>query len=158
MLRDTHLPMKPAFFSLLCLAIVLTTGGNDSPYQAELMKIMDRYTRLETERSHPVAPRRLSEADEKERRQLLGQLIDMDPIWVIVRELEADIRALLTIKPAKPGDEALLEDLKSFMAFTAGVQQHAKDLEEAEQLANTIRGFIIRGDVEGLGKWVKSLP
>lgn len=151
--------MKLAIIAFFSLTFMLPAGAEDSPYQMRLMKISDRFNRLEADRLDQRKEKKvLSEAEEKERHELLGQLQELDPVGNILRELEADLRALLASKPAKEKDEALVETLKTFMALTASMHSQSKDLEQAQTFAETIRGYIVRGDLKGMAQWVKSIP
>ena len=132
-------------------------ASDDTPYQVSLRRLEDRLLKLEMERSDTRrVPPGLPSDLEKQYQQVLGEVLLTNPVWGVIRELEHTLRALLVQPVREAGDDALIETLKDLLAQSAIVLGQAKDLTEAEKHAETLRRFIVKRDVKGLGAWTRS--
>jgi hypothetical protein len=137
----------------LVIALVLVApcrlALSDEPaFQAEVAAVRNRYLTLENRRGS------LSDAEEKERVCLLGQLIDHDPVFAVTREIIAEAQALQ--QGTSPTDRATAEKLVQLAAITTGFENRATTLAEAKSFASVLRGFVARRDVEGARAWAKA--
>jgi hypothetical protein len=139
------------FFSFLPLA-----WAEDSPYLAALKATHERFRILDAERNdyRRLKPE-LPPAKEEERLRLLGQLLTDDPVWELSQQIQADITALVAVRPQTPADVAIIESLKDLLACVAGFDERATTRAQAEQFATALRQFVALRDVAGASAWAK---
>jgi hypothetical protein len=143
--------MIPKLLPLVLLACAWSLQAEDSPYQTQLRRLQDNVLKLEVVR-HDFKKEKpgLPPAEEAEYLRLSSQLRDLDPIGVLLKELEQNILALIEIKDPTPADVALLDEQKGYMAITASLTSEPESLEQARSLATAARQFILRKDMAGL--------
>jgi hypothetical protein len=147
---------------LIILALYLAASfavAADIDYRAALKRAHDRLNYLETERRDYRKPRpELPQDLERERLQLIGQLTEDDPLWVLSRDLEADIDAFAVAPDRTPADTATLDQLKDLLAIIAGVVDVPTSRDQATRFSAALRTFILRRDVSGAIAWIKQSP
>ena len=150
--------MKRALFSFLFLALAARLSADEPTYRASLDSMHERFRTLEVERNdyRKVKPG-LPPDREAERLRLLGQLVNDDPVWALAEQIQADLTALAAVRPQTPADLAIMENLKDFLAITIGCEERATTYAQAQDIANLLRQFIARRDVNGASTWARSL-
>src|SRR5688572_24116759 len=104
--------MKQAILFFLFFSLLPQAPAEDSPFLAALKVTHERFRILETERSDYRKPKPgLPPAQEEERLRLLGQLLTDDPVWALAQQIQADISALVAVRPQTPADAAIIESL-----------------------------------------------
>lgn len=149
--------MKRSILLFLLLALASHMQAEDSAYRAGLNAAHERLRDLEIERcDYRKTTTGLPTAKEEERLRLLGQVLDDDPVWVLLNQIQADISALVAIRQRTTTDDALVESLKDFLVIVSGFGERATTRPQAEMFATTLRQFIARRDVTGASTWAKS--
>jgi hypothetical protein len=149
--------MKPTILSLLWIIFALNVCAKEPTYREALQALHDRFAKLEMERHDYRKPEpRLTAEEEQERVRLHGQLLRDDPVWVLIEQMLADIRALEELRTKTEADSVLIETLKDLLAGVAGFSDRATSRAQAEEDARALRQFVVRRDVEGLRAWSKS--
>ena len=98
--------MKRTIVLLLLSLPLLGVSAQEGKYRETLQGLHDRFAALEMKQNdYRASQPRLSPEEEQDRRCLHGQLLRDDPIWAVMRELQADIYAL----------EALARGLKQML-------------------------------------------
>jgi len=148
--------MKPIILSLLLFTPVLRAFAADFAYQNTLRTVHDRFAYLEMLNSDYRKPQpRLSPEQEQELFRLHGQLLRDDPIWVLQRQIDADIQALKAVPTKTDSDAALIDTLKNLLAFVSGHDDKATTHAQAVEYARAMRQFVARRDLEGAKAWSK---
>ncbi len=149
--------MKTQLLLLLTLACASCLLAEEIPYQDQLQRLRDKRDRLATQK-HDWRPgaRPLSPAEEDDRLRLTTQANEFDPMGVLMDQLTEEIRVLISLKPLTEADAALAEERKEFLALAAGVASSPKSLKEAEEMAATLRGYILRKDMAGFKTFARS--
>lgn len=149
--------MKPIILSLLLLTPVLRAFATDSAYQNTLRTVHDRFAYLEMLGSdYRKSEPRLSPEQEQELLRLHGQLLRDDPVWVLCRQIDADIQALKGAPTKTNADAALLDTLKNLLAFVSAHDDKATSRAQADEYARAMRQFVVRRDYEGAKAWSKT--
>lgn len=148
--------MKPIILPVLLLIPGLSAFASDSTYRETLRKVHDRFSYLEMvgsdyRKTQPI----LSPEQEQERLRLQGQLLRDDPIWVLQKQIDADIEALKALPDKTGSDAALIDTLKNLLAFVSAHDDKATTRAQAEEYAKAMRQFVARRDYEGAKAWSK---
>jgi septum formation topological specificity factor MinE len=148
--------MKTKLIILSLFAATLTGQGGEIDYRTTLKRAHVRLNSLETERREyrKTRPELLPEL-EKERLQLIGQLTELDPLWILSRNLEADIETLALAPDRSEADTQTLERLKELLAIISGVVDLPASQDQALKYSTALRAFIVRRDVTGAIAWAK---
>lgn len=88
--------------------------------------------------------------------QLHGQLLRDDPIWVLSKQIDADIEALKALPNKTDSDAALIDTLKNLLALVDAHYDEATTRAQADEYARAMRQFVARRDYEGAKAWSKS--
>lgn len=148
--------MKPIILSVLSLIPLLSGFASDSTYQDKLRAVHDRFAYLEMLNSdYRKSQPRLSPEQEQELFRLHGQLLRDDPVWVLYRQLSADIEALKAIPTKTDSDAALIDTLKNLLVFVTAHDDKATTRAQADEYARAMRQFVARRDYEGAKAWSK---
>jgi hypothetical protein len=146
--------MKPIILSLLLLIPGSRVFASDSTYQDTLRAVHDRFAYLEMLRSdYRKSEPRLSPEQEQEWLRLHGQLLRDDPVWVLYRQISADIEALKAAPTKTDSDAALIDTLKNLVAFVNEHDEKATTRAQADEYARAMRQFVARRDYEGAKAW-----
>lgn len=131
-------------FATLCLA-------EERNYQEQILDLQDKFIRLDLEK-HDMqeSHRKLPPEQENERHRLMGALLELDPMNVLMKQLEDEILALISLEEMSETDLILLEQRKQFLALTASLTSQCESLDEAHDLVKRIRVLMLRGDIKGL--------
>ena len=149
--------MKRAFLIFVFSSLVLHAGGDEPTYLPGLKATHERLRVLEAERHDYRKPKPgLPPAEEEERLRLLGQLLTDDPVWILAQQIQADISALVALRPQSPADVATIDALKELLAITAGFEERATTRAQAEQFAVSLRQFVARRNAAGAKAWATS--
>ncbi len=143
--------MRLLVFSLL-LAFAGTAAAQEmTPYQEEVLRLQDRYNKLEMDRHDYRKPKPgLPPEQEAERRKLKTELMEKAPLLALMEQLSEDITVLAQSKPVPEEDVRLMDTLKELLACAAPFQEYAKTQEEAKTLAAKVHLLIVRRDAKGL--------
>ena len=148
--------MKSIILPLLLLFSGLSAFASDSTYRDTLRKVHDRFAYLEMVGSDYRKPQPiLSPEQEQEFLRLQGQLLRDDPIWVLQKQIYADIDALKALPAKTDSDAALIETLKNLFAVVSAHDDRATTRAQAEEYARTMLQFVARRDYEGAKAWAK---
>jgi hypothetical protein len=141
----TALQMSMAILLLVPCPLVV---ADEPAFHTEVAAARNRYLALESKRAS------LSEAEERERLCLLGQLTDHDPVFAVRREIIAEAQALQQGSSAT--DRSTAEKLVQLALVAGEFENRATTLAEAQSFASVLQGFVARRDVDGARAWAKA--
>jgi len=124
------------------------------------MSDIHKFYHLELERLDYRKPEnnRLTPDQEKERRRLLTQLTSAYPLWALSRQIDEEIdkepRAGTIFAPVETPSLHVLKQLRD-LVLDVSSGPRATNHEEEMRLAESLRGFVVRRDLEGATKWAK---
>src|SRR4051812_17275831 len=104
---------------LLSLVSSAFSQADTTAYHAQLSTARARYLSLQFKAAI------LSDAENKERLCLLGELVDHDPVFALKREVIGELQAVTG------EDQALADKLREFVEILSGFETRASSLVEA---------------------------